>query len=382
MSGLLISSTAYNKKGGRYMSEPVMRRTQSGLAPILARKSALRVHSPLAKALSLCSVLSILAFAAAPLQAETSAAADAGYAIESPKAVHSLLLDVVNTGERLVAVGDRGHILYSNDQGQSWQQAKVPTRQMLTSLFFVDAQHGWVVGHDAQVLTTTDGGLTWTKQFEDLEREAPLLDIWFKDLQTGYAVGAYGALLETTDGGQNWEDVSDRLDNEDAYHLNAITAVKDSGLFIVGELGQMFRSADWGETWERIEDLPYEGSLFGVIGTDQPATLLAYGLRGHLFRSTDFGDSWQQITLNTPNNGPLEFGLADGALLDDGSVAVVGHGGTVLRSKDHGQTFSLINRPDRLSLAGVAALDNGNLILVGQGGVHLAASTGVDLGQQ
>ena len=150
------------------MSEPVMRRTQSGLAPILARKSALRVHSPLAKALSLCSVLSILAFAAAPLQAETSAAADAGYAIESPKAVHSLLLDVVNTGERLVAVGDRGHILYSNDQGQSWQQAKVPTRQMLTSLFFVDAQHGWVVGHDAQILATSDGGLTWTKQYEDL----------------------------------------------------------------------------------------------------------------------------------------------------------------------------------------------------------------------
>lgn len=54
----------------------------------------------------------------------------------------------------------------------------------------------------------------------------------------------------------------------------------------------------------------------------------------------------------------------------------------MLRSKDHGQTFSLINRPDRLSLAGVAALDNGNLILVGQGGVHLAASTGADLGQQ
>lgn len=364
------------------MSEPVMRRTRSGLAPNSARKSALRVHSPLAKALSLCSVLSILAFAAAPLQAETSAAADAGYAIESPKAVHSLLLDVVNTGERLVAVGDRGHILYSNDQGQSWQQAKVPTRQMLTSLFFVDAKHGWVVGHDAQILATADGGLTWTKQFEDLEREAPLLDIWFKDLQTGYAVGAYGALLETTDGGQNWEDVSDRLDNEDAYHLNAITAVKDSGLFIVGELGQMFRSADWGQTWERLEDLPYEGSLFGVLGTDQSATLLAYGLRGHLFRSTDFGDSWQQITLNTPNNGPLEFGLADGSLLSDGSVAVVGHGGTVLRSTDHGQSFSLVNRPDRLSLAGVTALDNGNLILVGQGGVHLAASTGADLGQQ
>ena len=365
------------------MSEPVMRRTQSGLTPTTAHKSALRVHSPLAKALSLCSVLSVLAFTAVPAYAETSStAAEAGYAIESAKAVHSLLQDVVNTGERLVAVGDRGHILHSEDQGQSWEQAKVPTRQMLTSVFFVDPKHGWAVGHDAQILVPSDGGLTWTKQFEDLEREAPLLDVWFKDLQTGYAVGAYGALLETSDGGKTWEDVSDRLDNEDAYHLNAITAVKDSGLFIVGELGQMFRSADWGQTWERIEEPPYEGSLFGVLGTDQSGTLLAYGLRGHLFRSTDFGDSWQQISLHTPNNGPLEFGLADGTLLRDGSIVVVGHGGTVLRSTDHGQSFSLMNRPDRLSLAGVTALDNGNLILVGQGGVHLAASTGADLGQQ
>jgi photosystem II stability/assembly factor-like uncharacterized protein len=376
MGSLLISSTAYNKKGGRYMSEPVMRRTRSGLAPSSARKSALRVHSPLAKALSLCSVLSILAFAAAPLQAETSAAADAGYAIESPKAVHSLLLDIVNTGERLVAVGNRGHILYSNDQGQSWQQAKVPTRQMLTSLFFVDAQHGWVVGHDAQILATTDGGLTWTKQFEDLEREAPLLDIWFKDLQTGYAVGAYGALLETLDGGETWDDISDRLDNEDAYHLNSIAAVKDSGLFIVGEMGAMFRSSDWGETWETIEDAPYEGSLFGVTGTDQSGVLLAYGLRGHLFRSTDFGDSWQQVRLETAGNGPLEFGLAGGSLLDDGSVVIVGHGGTVLRSGDGGRSFGLFNRPDRQSLSAVAAGDEGQLVLVGQGGVRLATSTG------
>jgi len=53
-----------------------------------------------------------------------------------------------------------------------------------------------------------------------------------------------------------------------------------------------------------------------------------------------------------------------------------------LTSKDSGQSFSVINRADRLSLAGIAAMDNGNLILVGQGGVHLAAPTGADLGQQ
>ena len=362
------------------MSEPVLRRTPSGFVEQSSRLPTFRFLSPLAKALSLCSVLSVLTFAA-PLHAEGATDSNPVYAIESPKAVRSLLLDVTRAGKRLVAVGDRGHILYSDDNGKSWTQAKVPTRQMLTALFFIDEKHGWAVGHDAQVLATTDGGNSWARQYQDLEREAPLLDIWFQDANHGIAVGAYGALLETTDGGQNWEDVSDRLDNEDGFHLNAIVAVKDSGLFVVGEAGAMFRSRDWGQTWEKVEG-PYEGSLFGALGTAEPGTLMVYGLRGHLFRSNDFGDTWEQLELNTQHNGPLEFGLADGNLLADGAIVVVGHGGSVLKSTDNGRTFSVTNRPDRLSLAGVSATDDGNLILVGQGGVHVASPTGADLGQQ
>lgn len=45
------------------------------------------------------------------------------------------MIDVVHAGKRLVAVGDRGHILYSDDQGNTWTQAKVPTRQLLTAVF-------------------------------------------------------------------------------------------------------------------------------------------------------------------------------------------------------------------------------------------------------
>ena len=361
------------------MSEPVSRRTQFSCAVGSSCPSVLRVYSPIVKALSLCSVFSVLMLAGTSVMASSEDASQ--HSIMSAKAQTSLLLDVSSLGKRLVTVGDRGHILYSDDNAATWTQASVPTKQMLTAVFFIDETHGWAVGHDAQILATTDAGSTWVKQFEDLELEAPLLDIWFKDRSNGYAVGAYGALLETTDGGANWEDVSDRMDNEDAYHLNAIVEVKDSGLFVVGEQGVMFRSPDWGQTWETLEG-PYEGSLFGALGANESATLLAYGLRGHLFRSTDFGSTWQSISLNTENNGPLEFGLADGSRLADGSIVVVGHGGTVLKSTDNGQTFTVTNRTDRLSLAGVAAMDNGNLILVGQGGVHAATPTGADLGQQ
>jgi photosystem II stability/assembly factor-like uncharacterized protein len=350
------------------MSEPVM-----GVG--ICRPPALRKFALLATALSLlgCAVLS------APVLAAAAPASDIVYSVESAKASKSLMLDVVHAGSRLVAVGDRGHILYSDDQGATWTQAKVPTRQLLTSVFFVDDKHGWAVGHDAQILASEDGGVTWTKQYEDLKREAPLLDVWFKDVNSGFAVGAYGALLETTDGGKNWEDASDRLDNEDQYHLNGIAAVKDAGLFIVGEQGSMFRSADWGQTWEKLEG-PYQGSLFGVIGTAQANTLLAYGLRGNLYRSTDFGTTWEPIELNAAR-GALEFGLSGATLLDDGSIVIVGNGGSVISSKDNGETFSVFNRPDRISVSAVTAAGNGNLILAGQGGIRVTSPTGAENGK-
>jgi len=73
------------------MSEPVMRRTPSSLAFTSMREQTLHFHSPLAKALSLCAALSLLAL---PVQAATPTPAQAGYAIESPRAEQSLLLDV------------------------------------------------------------------------------------------------------------------------------------------------------------------------------------------------------------------------------------------------------------------------------------------------
>ncbi len=350
------------------MSEPVM-----GWA--VCRPRAARRVAMLATALSLLGALSTPALATG----DTSSAQPV-FAIESPKAAKGLMIDVVHAGKRLVAVGDRGHILYSDDQGNTWTQAKVPTRQLLTAVYFVDDKHGWAVGHDAQILASTDGGATWAQQYQDLKREAPLLDVWFKDAEHGLAVGAYGALIETTDGGKTWDDVSDRLDNEDQFHLNAIAAIKGAGLFIVGEQGSMFRSSDDGQTWEKLQG-PYEGSLFGVIGTAQPQTLLAYGLRGNLYRSTDFGSTWEPVELNAAR-GALEFGLSGATLLDDGAIVVVGNGGSVVISHDDGQTFSVFNRPDRISLSSVTAAGNGNLILAGQGGVRVAKPTGADLEKQ
>ena len=333
--------------------------------------------------------LSAALLGAAPSMAQTGNIDNLRPAVLSLKASKTLLLDVEQAGDRLVAVGSRGHIVYSDDHGESWIQAPAPTRQLLTAVDFVDDRHGWAVGHDSLILHTADGGENWTVQYRDPEIDAedddegfgflekPLMDVWFRDAQTGFAVGAYGLLLRTDDGGQNWEDVSFDIDNPDGFHYNALTEVKNSGLFLVGEMGTMYRSADYGETWETLEEMPYDGSWFGVASTGEPGGIVAWGLRGNMFRSSDFGDSWEQVELLMPNNGTLGSTLSGGQLAADGRLLVVGVGGVVAISDDHGRNFDVNIRSDRVALATATSLPDGRVLLVGQRGVIKADKAGM-----
>ncbi len=111
-------------------------------------------------------------------------------AIKSAKVASSLLQDIVRIGDRLVVVGERGHIATSDDNGKTWQQAEVPTRAMMNAVFFISPTEGWAVGHDALVLHTTDAGLTWTIQLDGLKftrkrmaDSIPVLEAKLKELE-------------------------------------------------------------------------------------------------------------------------------------------------------------------------------------------------------
>ena len=232
------------------------------------------------------------------------AGAGAEEAVEAPLAIESLLIDGAVAGSRLVVVGERGHILISDDDGTSWKQAEVPTRVLLTAVHMHDARAGWAVGHDAVVLRTGDGGETWTLVHQAPEEELPLLDVWFRDERTGFAVGAYGYFLATEDGGETW---TSRTISEDDFHLNALVPVAERSpgsqrprsqrIYIAAEAGVAYRSDDGGKTW-REPPSPYAGSWFGGLALDDNEVLLT-GLRGHLFRSEDAGETWTQVPSGT-----------------------------------------------------------------------------------
>jgi photosystem II stability/assembly factor-like uncharacterized protein len=288
-----------------------------------------------------------------------------------PLAPTSLLLDLALAGKRVVAVGERGHVLLSDDQGASWRQAKaVPTRAMLTAVYFADSEYGWAVGHDETIINTVDGGETWALSHYAPEAQQPLLDLWFANRVSGIAVGAYGAYFTTNDGGRHWTATkfappAPAARSEDElppdYHLNRIVGVGQR-LYIAAEGGQLYRSDDRGATW-RVLPSPYEGSFFGLVPI-RGEGLLAFGLRGHLYRSADAGETWTELASHTTAM------LTDGVAINDLRVVIGGLAGVLLVSGDAGETFRLTQQEDRKGISAVLPGPAGSVVVAGEGGVR------------
>ena len=288
---------------------------------------------------------------------------DVEYAEHMPLATESMLLDIIRAGDTLVAVGERGHIVISTD-GESWQQVEVvPTRSTLTSVFSV-GNRLWAGGHDAVIITSGDGGETWTRQFFDPDRQQAVMDIYFTDENNGVAIGSYGLNLWTHDGGQTWEDAT--VDAESDFHLNSLVRFSDGRRLIAGEAGYSYRSYDYGETWEAIE-MPYQGSMWGALKTNGGCVLF-YGLRGHVLESCDFGSSWTE--LETGSEASIS-----GAAEYDGLVVLASNSGTVLIRDDRGH-FSVHHHSSGVDFSAVISLGDGNFLLAGEDGVHKYPETG------
>lgn len=343
--------------------------------------------------------------------------AGVNYAMQLEKSAESLLLDIARAGERLVAVGERGHILYSEDEGMTWIQVQVPTDVMLTRLFFIDDLQGWAVGHDGNVLHSRDGGVSWVLQrdgvasqsaineqragralseFEALRAQLavasdtdasaleaalddaqwmldsartvldeplyapPLMDVWFSSPERGWAAGAYGVLLHTANGGRDWTDWSHKVDNPEELHLNGVVGDGQGGLYLASEWGIVFVSANEGEAWHPVES-GYEGSFFGLLHNLKSGSLFAYGLLGTIYRSADQGKNWEQ----------LDSGVSAslfGAHAGDDTLVFVGQSGTATYTQDDGGNFSAEVQARRDGLFGVAPLGDGEFIATGEGG--------------
>lgn len=279
-------------------------------------------------------------------------------------ATRAMLLGATKAGKRIVAVGDHGIVLLSDDNGTSFRQAKaVPVRATLTSVAFADDKTGWAVGHWGVVLKTGDGGETWEVQRSDASLDQPLFSVHFKNKMEGWATGLWSLVLATKDGGKTWASIklpAPPSGGKADRNLFKIFASDKGTLFVAAEQGTVMRSDDDGANWTYL-NTGYKGTFWTGIAL-KDGTILVGGLRGTIYRSTDGGQSWKE-SQSAAKSSITDFWETDG------QVVAVALDGISLQSRDGGAVFSATQREDRLPFTAMTGAHNGRLVAFSKQGV-------------
>ena len=309
-------------------------------------------------------------------------------AIISHKASRAVLLAVTRAGNRLVAAGERGIILTSDDNGLNWQQASVPTSTNLVSLKFIDDKNGWATGHMGIILNTKDGGKTWTKQLDGIQaaqlavkavagsddkraiKEAnylvsdgpdkPFFDIDMQANGDGIAIGAFNLAFVTQDAGKTWRYLSPNIHNKLNRHLHQINKV-NQGYVILGEQGLILYSSDNGQSFDPLNS-PYAGTWFGMLVTRNGAWI-AYGLKGNIYISHNQGGNWSKIQSNT------EASISAATERSDGTVILATQAGELLAGASHSDSFKVIKQLHGFPVTSIIEAHSGDLVITGLRGV-------------
>jgi photosystem II stability/assembly factor-like uncharacterized protein len=342
-------------------------------------------------------VLLAVALTIATARAEGGDAGSALYSaaitVKAPE--HVFLCAVTRAGNRLVAVGDHGVIIYSDDDGTSWRQAAVPVSAELTAVHFAGSHDGWAVGHYGVILHTADAGATWQVQLNGLQAnqltmaaaqaaiaandpspatplaqkraarlvadglDHPFLTIWTPTVDEAMAFGAYRMAVKTTDAGKTWMDES--LNIADPYSQHIYDAEVIGGdVYLAAETGLVFRSTDGGNRFTPVTQ-PVQATLFGILGAADGG-ILVYGVAGQAFLSEDRGQSWSAVAIPTTANFTAAVKLQDSALL------LGGEDGTLYLSTDNGRSFQALGGAEAMGIFGLSQTASGDVIAVGNAG--------------
>jgi photosystem II stability/assembly factor-like uncharacterized protein len=307
------------------------------------------------------------------------------------------LIAITRAGDRLVAGGAHGIIIYSDDNGVTWHQASVPVTLTITDIAFATPKIGWAVGAFGVVLHTTDGGESWTRQltgvdinnlilanatsaaaaapnspdsqravrraniFKTAGPDKPLLAVYPKDPLHVTIFGAYRICVSTADGGATWHDCSLSVPDPISHNLYGVTPTA-AGTYVAGEAGDLFLMDDNGGF--TAITMPSISTLFGVIATNK-GTLVAYGVAGALDRSTDGGKNWTAINIATQSD------FTDGLQLSSGLIVLLSETGLIYTSSDDGQSFTPLKDNTGQVLTAAVQAANSNLVVASLSGIRV-----------
>ena len=257
-----------------------------------------------------------------------------------------------------------------------WQALNLDTEANPLDVAFTDSRHGYLVGSNRMIRETNDGGATWNDRSLDLPEEENfrLISIDFNG-DEGWIAGQPGLLMHTSDGGQNWTRLF--LDTKLPGEPYLITALDSHSAEMATNVGAVYETHDDGGSWEALvtdaagavrdlrrgDDGSYVSvsSLGNFYATWQPGDavwqvhqrvssqrlqsigfqpdgnlwMVARGAQIRLNDEPGNFDSWSKAIIPITNG----YGYMDLAWDDDGAIWAGGGNGTLLVSRDGGDSW-------------------------------------------
>ena len=269
-------------------------------------------------------------------------------------------------GKNIWVVGSGGIVLSSEDGGKSWSgndERSIAT-YTLTHVNFTTPINGWIVGR-GNIHYTGSAGKSWSiqHQIRSTSNITPgILDLYFINTTEGWAVGGVdgigmSTILYTQNGGGSWE----RVNNPSDKHLWGVHAY-ESSVWVVGEKGEILHSPNGGQQWTR-QLSKAEQPLFAVH-FPHPSKGWIVGSDGLILHTTDQGINWKRQT------NPMKQSLRDVHFQDEERGWAVGEEGVILHTQNGGKTWKNYLSPTTKNLQDIHF--NGNIgWIVGEKGVIL-----------
>jgi len=279
--------------------------------------------------------------------------------------------------------------------GTAWWSVNVGVVDTFKKVEFKDHKTGWVLGKQS-LLSTSDGGNTWTKKRSD---KMHFNDFDFVGDKAVWLVGNDGLVFHMRG------DTGSRQKTDTTSHIHGVDFLEDGVTgWVVGDSGLLLFTADGGTTWKvqtsgtdrnlikihafdsrtawvggaSITLLTTDGGLtWKTMGTDKTFTDVQFfdqttGLtveNSLFYRTSDGGRNWQQNELRGRRIAVRGFSFLDPHHGWLGNLY-----GEVIRTRDAGATWS-IHKTGANRLNDVCFVDESNGWAVGDDGavVHTAA---------
>lgn len=237
------------------------------------------------------------------------------------------------------AVGHGGLLIKTKDGGKSWHRIPLETKEALFSIQFVSDNIGYIAGLMNNIYKTVDGGLTWTRLENDLPYYYSYLDMCWLDENRGWLGGESQVLIKTTDGGKTWEQLQSAIQGS----FQSVFFVNDTLGWLAGG-SAIYKTVDGGSTlelsyqWYDWDSFPEWNSLYFL---NENHGWAAGGLifeEGQILVTEDGGTTWEHQECHSP------YMLSTIKFSDENNGFAVGDFGTILKTNNGGKSWDNLSQ--------------------------------------